>query len=245
MIGEYLGCPFVPAHATNYREGRRASVDLVVIHTTEGGPGAMEAADWFHHQHQPGNASSAHFVVGQDGAVIQCVKLTDTAFAAPNGNASGVHIEHACRMMAANWTEVQLLASARLTRWLLDKFGLPADRAHVRGHVEVPGNDHTDPGPYWPWQRYMQLVGAAGAPAIWQHSDGVDVPHTAAYGLRWPDHTHHAYIVADGRYQLWHGSPEPRVKLSLISGGERRLTAVAYDAGNNELARDDLAIVIK
>ncbi|MEW2554914.1 N-acetylmuramoyl-L-alanine amidase, partial [Streptomyces zhihengii] len=29
------------------------------------------------------------------------------------------------------------------------------------GHVEVPGNDHTDPGPHWDWNRYMQLVGGS------------------------------------------------------------------------------------
>ncbi|WP_435879105.1 hypothetical protein [Streptomyces griseoluteus] len=32
------------------------------------------------------------------------------------------------------------------------------DRTHIVGHSEVPGNDHTDPGPYGDWSYYMSLV---------------------------------------------------------------------------------------
>jgi hypothetical protein len=35
------------------------------------------------------------------------------------------------------------------------------DRAHVVGHAEVPGNDHTDPGPYGDRNRYMEPVGGS------------------------------------------------------------------------------------
>ena len=35
---------------------------------------------------------------------------------------------------------------------------VPADREHLVGHAEVPGADHTDPGPYWDWDRYIGLV---------------------------------------------------------------------------------------
>jgi hypothetical protein len=43
-----------------------------------------------------------------------------------------------------------------------DRYGIPKDRAHIVGHVEVPGNDHTDPGPNWDWTRYMQYVNGGG-----------------------------------------------------------------------------------
>ncbi|MET9133681.1 hypothetical protein [Streptomyces antibioticus] len=41
------------------------------------------------------------------------------------------------------------------------RYGIPVDREHIVGHVEVPGTDHTDPGEHWDWDRYMKLVAAA------------------------------------------------------------------------------------
>ena len=118
----------------------------------------MEAAEWFAHRHPPGGASSAHYTVGQDGVIVQSVLEADTAFAAPNANTNGLHIEHSARMALANWTDVQLQMSARLVRHLLNKYKLPIDRHHIKGHVEIPGNNHTDPGPAWPWNRYMDMI---------------------------------------------------------------------------------------
>jgi peptidoglycan hydrolase-like protein with peptidoglycan-binding domain len=50
-------------------------------------------------------------------------------------------------------------SSAALTSALCDRYGIPKDRAHIIGHSEAAGNDHTDPGPYWDWARYMRYVG--------------------------------------------------------------------------------------
>jgi hypothetical protein len=55
-------------------------------------------------------------------------------------------------------------ASAALTRSIADRYGIPKDRTHIVGHSQVPGADHTDPGPQWDWNRYMQLVKGAGNP---------------------------------------------------------------------------------
>ena len=35
------------------------------------------------------------------------------------------------------------------------------ERAHIIGHHEVPGTDHTDPGPHWDWDLYIRLVNSA------------------------------------------------------------------------------------
>ncbi len=40
--------------------------------------------------------------------------------------------------------------------------GIPKTRANIRGHNEMPGNDHTDPGPHWNWNYYMSLVNSGG-----------------------------------------------------------------------------------
>src|SRR2546429_476351 len=40
---------------------------------------------------------------------------------------------------------------------------VPAARSHIIGHNEVPGTDHSDPGPTWNWTYYMSLVRACSA----------------------------------------------------------------------------------
>ena len=58
-------------------------------------------------------------------------------------------------------------SSARLVAYLVLKYGIPLDRAHVIGHnVPDPGNpgrrggssNHSDPGPCWNWTKYMAFV---------------------------------------------------------------------------------------
>jgi N-acetyl-anhydromuramyl-L-alanine amidase AmpD len=54
-------------------------------------------------------------------------------------------------------------SSARLTAGICGRYGIPVDRRHIIGHVEVPGTDHTDPGPHWDWDRYIRLVHQAAS----------------------------------------------------------------------------------
>ncbi|NEE28560.1 N-acetylmuramoyl-L-alanine amidase, partial [Streptomyces sp. SID7982] len=62
-------------------------------------------------------------------------------------------------------TKEMYASSARLTASICARHGIPIDREHIIGHVEVPGTDHTDPGPHWDWDRYLELVRrAATAP---------------------------------------------------------------------------------
>jgi hypothetical protein len=49
-------------------------------------------------------------------------------------------------------------SSAAVTRNIAERRGIPKDRAHIKGHSELPNQTHTDPGPNWNWTYYMQLV---------------------------------------------------------------------------------------
>jgi hypothetical protein len=56
-------------------------------------------------------------------------------------------------------------ASAKLVRYLADKYNVPLDRNHILGHDDIPGNapakvatQHWDPGPFWDWGHYMDLI---------------------------------------------------------------------------------------
>src|SRR5690606_35467449 len=68
---------FEPAHPGNYRSvpGSR-SIERIVIHITDGGPNIAGPVSWFKN---PDARVSAHYIVGQDGEVVQMVAHKDVA----------------------------------------------------------------------------------------------------------------------------------------------------------------------
>ncbi|MFF9350042.1 peptidoglycan-binding protein [Streptomyces sp. NPDC014734] len=162
---DYPSALWVPAHTNNYAVGRSAKIDKVIVHVTQGSYAG--SINWFQN---PASEVSAHYVVrSSDGEITQTVRDSDTAYHARSANASALGIEHEGFVDDPSWfTDAMYRSSAALTRYLCDRYGIPKDRAHIIGHSEAPGNDHTDPGPHWDWARYMELVGGTdggGTPA--------------------------------------------------------------------------------
>ncbi|HVO29264.1 MAG TPA: N-acetylmuramoyl-L-alanine amidase [bacterium] len=162
---DYGSAHWVPASSSNYTASTRTHTDLyyVVIHDTEGSYDA--AISWFEN---PASQVSAHFVTANTGDLTQMVKIADIAWHAGNWdyNVHSVGIEHeGYAADPTSYTEPQYEASATLTRWLCDTFIISRDRQHILGHVEIPGSTHHDPGPYWDWDHYMELVNAGAAAA--------------------------------------------------------------------------------
>ncbi|MFJ4572626.1 peptidoglycan-binding protein [Streptomyces sp. NPDC088846] len=153
---DYPSALWVPAHANNFAAGRSAKIDKVIVHVTQGSYAG--SISWFQN---PTAEVSAHYVVrSSDGEITQMVRDGDTAYHARSENASALGIEHEGFIDDPSWfTDTMYRSSAALTGYLCDRYGIPKDRAHIIGHSEAPGNNHTDPGPYWDWARYMQLVG--------------------------------------------------------------------------------------
>ncbi|WP_405900609.1 amidase [Streptomyces sp. NBC_00727] len=156
---DYPAALWVPADPNNYTTGRTAKIDKVVIHVTQGSYAG--SISWFQ---DPVSVVSAHYVVrSSDGQITQMVRDADTAYHARSANASSLGIEHEGFIDDPTWyTDAMYRSSAALTASLFDRYGIPKDRAHIIGHSEAPGNDHTDPGPYWDWDRYMELVNGTG-----------------------------------------------------------------------------------
>ncbi|MFI5855390.1 N-acetylmuramoyl-L-alanine amidase [Streptomyces parvulus] len=154
-----------PAYSGNYTAGRSAAVTTVVVHVTQGSYAG--SISWFQN---PSAQVSAHYVVrSSDGQITQSVREGDTAWHARSANPHSVGVEHEGYVSDPAWfTDAMYRSSAALTRHLTDRYGIPRDRAHIVGHSEVPGNDHTDPGPHWDWAYYMSLVrgdgGGTGTP---------------------------------------------------------------------------------
>lgn len=152
-----------PAAPTNYGARGGQPIDLIVLHTTQGTLGSALA--WFA---DPTAHASAHFVIGQDGSVCQCVPLDRAAWHSGNGNVNrrsvGIECEGDCHR-PDTWTAEMQDALCHLVAWLVAEHGIPADRSHIIGHDEVPDpkhpgqfgglNHHTDPGPFAPWARII------------------------------------------------------------------------------------------
>ncbi|WP_405142122.1 N-acetylmuramoyl-L-alanine amidase [Sphaerisporangium sp. NBC_01403] len=159
---DYPSAHWVPANTGNYRVASRGAgtIDRIVIHVMQGSYAGT--ISWF--QNPSAKVSSHYLVRSSDGDITQMVRDKDVAYHATTYNDRAIGIEHEGYVNDASWfTDAMYRSSAALTRYVADKYGIPKDRTHIIGHVQVPGTDHTDPGPNWDWTRYMQLV-TGGAP---------------------------------------------------------------------------------
>lgn len=152
---DYAKAHWTPADPANFATGRSAKITTIVIHVTEGSYAGT--VNWFQN---PKAQVSAHYVVrSSDGDITQAVRDKDTAYHARDANGYALGIEHEGYVDDASWfTDSMYRSSAALTKHLCAVHGIPKDRKHIVGHSEVPGNDHTDPGPHWDWDTYMKLV---------------------------------------------------------------------------------------
>ncbi|MER6944346.1 N-acetylmuramoyl-L-alanine amidase [Nonomuraea sp. NPDC000554] len=171
---DYPGARWVAASTSNYAVSNRPSsdqIDRIIIHVTQGSYAG--SISWFQN---PAAKVSAHYVVrSSDGQITQMVREKDRAWHAGNSeyNRRSIGIEHEGYIDDASWfTDQMYRSSAALTRNIADRYGIPKDRTHIIGHVQVPGSDHTDPGSHWNWTTYMSYVTGGG-------SGGGTNPYTA------------------------------------------------------------------
>jgi N-acetylmuramoyl-L-alanine amidase len=160
--------------AVHHSPGTRALSEIthIVIHSTEGDT-AAGGASWFAN---PASAGSGHLVL-DDRECYRTLGDEMIPWGAPGTNKDGFHIEHAGH---ASWDrqtwmshEQTLRRGAFKAALHAKKFNIPLrwlsadDLRHGRGgfvtHATVtsvfPGNQgHTDPGPGFPQDHYMDLV---------------------------------------------------------------------------------------
>jgi N-acetyl-anhydromuramyl-L-alanine amidase AmpD len=165
----------------NHGSRKNVAVDTLVIHVTQSARNAAQlvaratpsAVMWFA---DPAAKASAHYVVGVEGRIWQCVAEGDCAWhagnAAMNRRSVGIEIE--------GWVEKPATFNPEVMDSLL---ALSADicRRHgiavlhqpgpgVCGHSDVPDptnpnlrggkGHHTDPGPHFPWAQFLDALRA-------------------------------------------------------------------------------------
>ncbi|OIJ95678.1 N-acetylmuramoyl-L-alanine amidase [Streptomyces colonosanans] len=160
---DHRSADWMGADPVNYTAADRplsCPVNFVVIHVTQ-----ATYTNTLGIFTNPQEKVSAHYVVrSADGHIAQCVREHDIAWHAGNWdyNTRSIGIEHEGWVEHPGYfTHALYERSAKLTAAICTKYGIPKDRAHIIGHYEVPGTDHTDPGPNWDWTRYIRLVKAA------------------------------------------------------------------------------------
>ncbi|MFF0744618.1 N-acetylmuramoyl-L-alanine amidase [Streptomyces sp. NPDC004111] len=218
-----------------------SDIDYIVVHDTEGyWDPALDAVQ------DPTGVSWHYTLRPSDGAVAQHVPLKDVAWHAGNWytNAKSIGLEHQGFLTAPDawYTEAVYRSSARLVRYLAAKYDIPLDRQHIIGHDNVPGaipdavrGMHTDPGPYWDWAHYFELLGrpftATAGPDATAVTIRPDYPeHRPAYtGCKKKPATDPCPEHGSGAVRL-HTAPDPAAPLvkdiGLRPGGQDSTTGV-------------------
>ncbi|MET9382587.1 N-acetylmuramoyl-L-alanine amidase [Streptomyces sp. NPDC002928] len=170
-----VSCEWIPAPYEEFGDNDYGNHDLgdrpasqsikyIVIHDTEGTwDGVLNLVQ------DPTYVSWNYTLRSTDGHIAQHVKAKDVAWHAGNWyvNAKSVGLEHEGFLASPDawYTEAMYRSSARLVKYLAKEYDIPLDRQHILGHDNVPGPTtgtvpgmHTDPGPYWDWRHYFELL---------------------------------------------------------------------------------------
>jgi N-acetyl-anhydromuramyl-L-alanine amidase AmpD len=156
-----------PTQYVNYDLADREkdlSIDYLVVHNTECEYDVCTRL--IKGEAESNRFVSWHYTIrSADGHVDQHVANRNVAAHAGNWylNMHSVGVEHEGKAgQPGQWyTEALYRSSSELVKHLADKYGYELDRAHVVGHEEFGSSNYKwDPGPYWDWEHYMELLGA-------------------------------------------------------------------------------------
>ena len=165
-----------PSPNYNSRGGTRP--EIVVIHTCEGAYAGC--VSWLRN---PRSGVSAHYVVKEDGSEVSAlVDDSNRAYhvgaryrSRLNGgqlanrenvstNTFSIGIEHAGRASQRTWSDGLINRSVALVRDITARNNIPRDRYHIVGHGMLQPESRVDPGPNWPWARYLAAINAGSTP---------------------------------------------------------------------------------
>jgi N-acetyl-anhydromuramoyl-L-alanine amidase len=169
----------LPSPNFDARSPASASIDLLVIHNISLPPGQFGGpfiADLFcnslnytldpYFEQLQQLRVSAHFLIRRDGALLQFVSVNHRAWHAGTSSFGG---RLACNDFSIGvelegtdfeaFTSVQYAVLARLTRGLRKRYPV----TDVAGHEHIAPVRKTDPGPFFDWSLYQQMVEAVAA----------------------------------------------------------------------------------
>ena len=158
-VPDYVRQDFLTVNEWSRPGTELEAVRGVVIHYV-GNPGTTAQANRNYFA-QPDTQVSAHFLVGLDGEVIQCIPLEEKSSATNERNRDTISIEVCHPDASGQFTQASYDTLVRLTAWLCDTAGIGRDR--VIRHYDVTGKacplffvEHPDT-----WTQFLADVAAA------------------------------------------------------------------------------------
>ena len=135
--------------------------DVFVHYTANPGTSAAQNRSYFEQQKDVHERSvSAHFIIGCEGEIIQCVPLDEIAYAVMTRNMDSVSIECCYRAEDGSFTQETYDSLVELLAWLTDAYGL--DTEHILRHYDCGGKkcplyyvEHEDA-----WEQLLRDVAA-------------------------------------------------------------------------------------
>lgn len=131
-------------------EALEAVNNIFVHYTANSGTSAAQNRSYFENLGITGETSaSAHFIIGYDGEIIQCIPLDEIGYAVIGRNYDSISIECCYLQEDGKFTEKTYQSLIRLCAWLLDEYKLtPQDmkRHYDEGGKKCPlyFTEHTD-----------------------------------------------------------------------------------------------------
>lgn len=131
--------------------------DIAIHYVGNPGTSAQANRDYFA---QPDTQVSAHFLIGLEGEVIQCIPLNEKSSATNDRNRDTISIEVCHPDATGQFTQASYDSLVKLTAWLCDTAGIGRDR--VIRHYDVTGKlcplyfvEHPDA-----WEQFLADVKA-------------------------------------------------------------------------------------
>jgi hypothetical protein len=166
---DFIGAVWRPSPNFNTRT---TGISMVIIHTCEGD--YTGCWSWLVSTQ---SQVSAHYVINESGSeVSELVRERDRAWqiaayyecklnqnfnCGMNGtqmNHMTIGIEHGGYASQDSFPTSQLQKSAQLVCDITRRQGIPRDSLHIVGHGQMQPANRTDPGPRWPWHRYIEMI---------------------------------------------------------------------------------------
>lgn len=132
-MNELITRRYLTIHPDSRSGLKLTSVKSIVIHYV-GNPGTTADQNWRNFENNKPN-TSAHFIIGLDGEILQLMPLDEVAWAVgTEANYTSISIECCHPDESGRFTDATYESLLKLTSWLCNKFGL--GRGDVERHYD-------------------------------------------------------------------------------------------------------------
>ena len=142
-VPDYVERDYIPVNEWSRPGTPLEDINAVVIHYV-GNPGTTAKANRNYFASlssgEEGTYASSHFVVGLEGEVVQCIPLTEIAYASNTRNGDTVSIEVCHPDETGEFSPVTYRRCVELTAWLCREFKLDPEKDIIR-HYDVTGKE--------------------------------------------------------------------------------------------------------